>query len=105
MDVVFFVIAIVLVLVVLILMVWQFAVINCNLKAIRKENSLYQYEMMFMYRMDYDLFETYSLTHLPTKQKMTHRYSNLIILDIFKKIGISVIMVTNLCVNDPPPVD
>ena len=96
MDVIFFVIAVILFLAVLILLVWQFAVINIDFDTIKKESSCYQYEMMFLFRMDYDLFQTYSLTNLPTSQKMTQRYSNLIFINIFKKIGFAVLIVSNL---------
>ncbi len=50
--------------------------------------------MMFLYRMDYDLFQTYSLTNLPQRQKKIHRYSNIAILDILRKIGYAFLIVS-----------
>lgn len=41
---------------------------------------------MFLFNMDYYLFQTYSLTSLPQKQLLTNRYSNLRILESLKKI-------------------
>lgn len=51
---------------------------------------------MFMYRMDYDLFQTYSLTNLPQSQKKLYRYSNLALVDILRKIGYSCLIVSYL---------
>ncbi len=51
---------------------------------------------MFLYRMDYDLFNTYSLTGLPRKEKKTHRYSNLALIDTAKKIGYSFLIISFL---------
>ena len=51
------------------------------------EDKLYQYEMMFLYRMDYDMFQTYELTKLPQKEKKIHRYSNLSMIEYVRKIG------------------
>ena len=49
-----------------------------------------------MYRMDYDLFNTYSLTHLPETQKKIFRYSNLALIDILRKIGYSFLIISYL---------
>ena len=48
---------------------------------------------MFLYRMDYDLFRTYDLTHLPTKEKKIYRYSNVGLIDTVKKVGFAFLVV------------
>lgn len=60
---------------------------------------------MFMYRMDYDLFQTYKLTNLPSREKTINRYSNIILVTILFKIGYAFLMVSflfrsNIQVND-----
>ena len=49
-----------------------------------------------MYRMDYDLFQTYKLTNLPYKEKTIHRYSNIIIINILYKVGYALLMASYL---------
>jgi hypothetical protein len=46
--------------------------------------------------MDYDLFETYSLPNLPTREKRTIRYSNLIPICILLKIGYATLVAQRL---------
>ena len=43
-------------------------------------DKLYNYEMMFLFRMDYDTFTTYELTCLPSRENKIHRTSNLAVL-------------------------
>lgn len=51
---------------------------------------------MFLYRMDYDLFQTFSLTNLPEHEKKIHRYSNLVMIDLLKKIGYAFLIASYL---------
>jgi hypothetical protein len=56
--------------------------------------------MMFMYRMDYDLFQTYELTSLPEREKKIHRYSNLAVLEVIRKIGYAFLLCSYLYRTD-----
>lgn len=51
---------------------------------------------MFMLALDYDLFQTYELTSLPEREKRIHRYSNLRLIDVCKKVAFAFLMVNSL---------
>ena len=51
---------------------------------------------MFMLALDYDLFQTYELTNLPQQEKKIYRYSNLRVMDVFKKVAYSFLIVNSL---------
>lgn len=100
MNIVFFIIAMVLTILMAVMLLWQFSVINHKYED-NKQDDLYQYQMMFMYRMDYDLFQTYTLTNLPKHEKKIHRYSNLGMIDLIKKIGYAFLIVSYLYSSTP----
>jgi hypothetical protein len=95
MNVIFFIIALALTIFMAAMLLWQFSVINHKYEE-EESDALYQYQMMFMYRMDYDLFQTFSLTNLPKHEKKIHRYSNLAMIDLIKKIGYAFLIVSYL---------
>lgn len=51
---------------------------------------------MFLYRFDYDEFQTYSLTNLPGREKKIFRFSNLGLIETIKKIGYAFLVVSFL---------
>jgi hypothetical protein len=55
MSIIYFGVAILFSIITIIMFLWMFHVINYDFKA-DKDNKLYNYENMFCYRMDYDLF-------------------------------------------------
>ena len=63
-GVVYLIVSVILGVGVFLMVVWMSRAINFPYR-ISKEDKLYNYELMFLYRMDYDLFLTYSLTNLP----------------------------------------
>lgn len=51
---------------------------------------------MFLLALDYDLFQTYELTTLPEKEKKIYRYSNLRLIEVFKKVAFPFLIVNSL---------
>lgn len=46
--------------------------------------------------MDYDLYQTYELTTLPEREKKIYRYSNLRLIEVFKKVAYAFLVVNSL---------
>ncbi len=51
---------------------------------------------MFMLALDYDLFQSYELTNLPQQEKKIYRYSNLRVMDVFKKVAYAFLIANSL---------
>lgn len=54
------------------------------------------YEASMLFRLDYDLFETYSLPNLPNKEKKTQKYSNVLIVLLVVKAGYGALIASKL---------
>ena len=57
---------------------------------------MFYYEAMALFRLDHDLFETYSLPCLPSKEKKTQRYSNVLVVLLMLKAGYGALIASKL---------
>ena len=88
-EIICFSLGVIFCLLILIYLWYSFYVINFK----DEEKKLYNYKHFFLLAIDYDLFPTYNLTEIPTTAKQIHRYSNLRIFDMIKKIIYSFLIV------------
>jgi hypothetical protein len=75
-GIVYLSISILISIVVFLLLVWMLKLINIK----DPKDKLYSYELLFAFRMDYDIFLTYELPNLPRRHKQINSYSNLAVL-------------------------
>lgn len=87
---------------ILILSMWMFAIGNYPYQEELSgtPQKIYPHIYIFQHALDYDLFPTYQLTALPEREKKINRYSNVRIIEIFKKVAFAFLMVSFLYDKD-----
>ena len=93
-EIVCFCLAIFFAIVIIVFIIYSFYRINFTQDD--PSEKLYRYKYMFLSAVDYDMFPTYNLTEIPTTSKQIHKYSNLRVIDMIKKVIYSFLIVNFL---------